>query len=356
MPDAPDPSQQSADSIRQSLSEPEPGGAEAVDFGEGESGKSTTEYLTEAFGHLVEATQATKARANAATGELAVGEVAGGIERGVDPSEALAVGRSSGLIPEEQLDELAWQAAVAEQGMTPEEYDELASDDPYADDELDVEIEQRYQEILGESKGLAEVEQEYVQADRQQQATLKQQVANHQQSVGLMQTYAAELGLSKSEWEAHLQDVDQLLEAGGLGQPTNLDVAAASNPAAFDRLLRAGSAMLRQAGDEYDAAGLKAGILLQQNDIADGLVVDGVPVKGIEPDPLLPDQEKFADGVAARALTRPQRKIGDVLSAPRPSVRDGFTVDGRPTHVDDVPSPDGSTARSRWKEEQRRAR
>ena len=353
MADAPDPSTQSAEAVRKALAEPEPKGAAAVDFGAGPEPKtSTSPYVMAAAEALTTALGSSMARADAVTSELATGEIAGTIERGTDPVDALTLARSSGLVPDEQLDQLAWDAAVAEAGYTPEEYD----DDDLIDDETDQAIEARYQQILGESQGMAEVVQEYDQQDRAAQASLQQQLANHETSVAAMKTFASELGLSKAEWEAHLAAVDRGLEDGMVGgRPVNLDQVAATNPELFDRYLRYGSGMLRQVMDEEVARPIKDGILAQEaRSVSAGMTNDGVqtrPVFASEPDP-----EQTMVGAAQRALTVPRQKIGELLPPERPSVRDGFTVDGKATHPDDVPIADaeGGTARSRLDEELRR--
>jgi len=351
MPDEPvDPAQQSDEAIKESLVEPG-GSAANVDFGKSEPETSTSQHLAQAAEALTQALGQSQARSDALTSELASDEISGAIERGVDPVEALAAAHGSGLVPESEVEELAWRAAVSETtGMLPEEYDE--SD--LVDDETDQAVEQRYAEILGQSQGIAEVEHEYAQADRQAQASLQAQVANHAESVAAMNALKAELQMSGPEFRAHLQQVDTHLEAGILGPQLDLDRLAANDPKLFDATLRSVSATLRQDDSEFDAQVVKAGVLSQQKDLADGLVVDGVPVKPPEVVPV--DEQKYSDAVLRRTLSRPRTTAADVLPPPRPSVREGFTLDGKPTHPDDLPIGDarGGTARSRLEEELQR--
>ncbi len=79
-------------------------------------------------------------------------------------------------------------------------------------------------------------------------------------------------------------------------------------------------------------------------------MIDGQRMK--EPPQLGVDEEKFVDAVSRRSRKGPYD--GPVSLPPERNVRDGFTVNGRKTKMDDVPSEDGTTARSRHREARKR--
>src|SRR5215831_6989190 len=103
----PDPSKSTSDQIKAALVEA-PVGAQAVDFND-EPEADSKEHLVEAMGHLVEAVGEQQAESAGLTGELAEQEIAGTIERGSDPVEALVAARISGLLTNDQIEERAWE-------------------------------------------------------------------------------------------------------------------------------------------------------------------------------------------------------------------------------------------------------
>ena len=340
----PDPSQSSADEIKEMLTAPT-GTAAGMDFGA--SDPSSKDHLLSAATALTDALGVEQARSSEAVGELAVSEVQSAIERGLDPSEVLAAGLSSRAISPEQADEIAWQSALAEQGLTEAMLDEV-DDDGWA---LTEEIDGRRQELLAGATGLAEFETAQRQAVQASEAAFAQATANHAQSVAAMKALQHEIGLSGPAMEAHMREIDTELEAGILGPQVDLDRLAQNDPALFDAALRSVSATILESGNAAESAEIGQRILDEDRSIASGLVINGQPVK---PRPQLElDEEKFVNAVARRAGGKSPFETVN-LPVER-SIRDGWTLAGRKIHPDDIPlAPDGLSARARQRESMKR--
>ena len=344
----PDPSLSSADEIRAVVSEPSGSAATAAGLDFGPEEPSSKSAAIQAASALVDALGVEQARSSEAVGELAVSEVQSAIERGLDPSEVLAAGLSSRAISPEQADEIAWQSALAEQGLTEAELDEV-DDDGWS---LTEEIDGRRQELLAGATGLAEFEAAQRQAVQASENAFAQATANHAQSVSAMKALQAELQLSAPAFEDHLREIDAEVEGGILGIPVDLDRLAQNDPKLFAAALRSVSATLRESDAQFEGEVVKAAILGQSRDIADGLVIDGVPVK--PPAQPVFDEEKFSNRVVQRSLGGSPFD-GPVKLPASLDIKSGYTLGSKKVHPDDIPlAPDGLSARARNREAMKR--
>jgi hypothetical protein len=348
-----DPSQSSAEEIKALLTADE-GTAASMDFSEPEPQESSATYLAQAVEHLTHAVGDEQAVRSNLTSEIAASDLYGAMEEGVDPTQALAAGFTSGALSEADANALAFEVARNGQGLySDEDFFEMPDEEFLAT--LD-DIQESQAQLLSDAHDLAQFEHEYAQQEQAASAAFAQQVENHAQSVEAMQAFKDELRMSAPEFEQHLAEVDAQLEAGILGQPLDLDAMAKADPEFFAKAVRAVSATVRQSADEAEGMALKARVF-GKPDFGAGLTVDGHPTRAGWYTPQL-DEERFIEAVERRALSQPV--TGSIDDFPRlldldRDNRHAYTLGGKPVEIDDIPSAeDGRTARSRAREEQRR--
>ena len=334
-----DPSLSSEASIKSKLTA-QTGVAAGMSFGAEEP--TPIASATEALSALTAVVTSQDARTAALTGELAVNEVQGALDRGLPAEDVLGAALSSGAVDRAAVDEWAWRSALAEHGLDSDE-DLVAIDD----DELDAQVEQRYEQILGQASALAHQQDTQRVYQETYSTEFAQGIKNHEASIQALRDYQREAGLDGPTMEALLVGIDAELQGGILGQPLDLDQLAITDPKLFAASLRSVGSTILEGFDQEDAHALKQRILAQERDISSGLTIDGQAVR--EPPSVEVYGDKFPGAVARRAKKGPYD--GSVNLPATRSIMDGFTSDGRKVHPDDLPigDKDGGTARTRLK-------
>ncbi len=121
----------------------------------------------------------------------------------------LAAGLSSGALSAETAEELAWNAALAAQGLSEEELVEI-DDDEWT---LSEEIAQSSEQLMAQAKGLANQQVQAKVYSETYAQELDQGLKNHEQSVKALREYQQELGMNAETFEALLVGVDAELSS-----------------------------------------------------------------------------------------------------------------------------------------------
>ena len=184
-----DPALSSPESIKAKLTA-ETGVAAGMDYGQNEP--TAIGSATKALAALTQVVESQSATTGRLTGELGVSEVREALDRGLPADEVLAAGLSSGALSAETAEELAWNAALAAQGLSEEELVEI-DDDEWT---LSEEIAQSSEQLMAQAKGLANQQVQAKVYSETYAQELDQGLKNHEQSVKALREYQQELGMN----------------------------------------------------------------------------------------------------------------------------------------------------------------